>query len=136
MLQRAAGGPEVGVEVPVHHQVPLVIGELGGGLKIFGATGIVDQHVDASERGDRLLDEVLDVRLYGHVAGEERGSLADSEIGQCLLALLGRPSVERHLGALGESRLGDPSSNALGTAGDGDDLVLQLHQISLEPTVG
>ena len=44
--------------------------------------------VDPAERGHGLLDEGLDIVLHGHVAGEERGAVTDTEVGQSFIALL------------------------------------------------
>ena len=47
------------VQVPVHDEVPDLVGHLGERCRITATAGVVDHDVDATEVFDRLIDEAI-----------------------------------------------------------------------------
>ena len=62
-------------QVRVEHEVVLVAGRLGHRLQEADA-GVVAQHVETPEAGDRLAHEALGIVLVADVGGDEHGAAA------------------------------------------------------------
>ena len=62
---------ESAVQIDVHHLMPLGRGELRHGKPAYDAAGVVDQHIQASETGDRLTDSAVALRVVAYVTGHE-----------------------------------------------------------------
>ena len=80
-------GTERALEVDLDHRIPLGLGHVDQ-HPVAQDAGVVDQHVEASERGDRLIDqalgafEVRDVVAVGHRITTGRLDLLDHLVGR------------------------------------------------------
>jgi hypothetical protein len=89
--------------------------------------GVVDQHVDLPERGNRRGDQVGDRGRIAHVAGDKAHGADRAKLGdQCRAAI--RIDVGRHHArALLQEPAGDGFADAARGAGYNDNLVFQRH---------
>jgi hypothetical protein len=84
---------EHGLQIGVHHRVPVVLGEVDA-VGAADDAGVVDQDVDLAERGDGLVDHALD-RLDRAEVGLDRQELAAGGLhqGACVSVGALRPAA-------------------------------------------
>ena len=97
--------------------MPILVGE-GFEVAGVGSAGVVDQNVQAAERGSTLLDQLADLLSIGDIGPLRVHRAARSAQSVCCsidLALITR--TDRDMGALGDQLLGDGETDSLGAAG-------------------
>jgi hypothetical protein len=138
LAQRGPGAAERAGEGDVEDPEPLLVGHVqdGGGA---AQAGVVDQHVDPAEAGGGGLDQRLDLRLVGDVAGLGPDPVAvglgqfGAGGGQALVMLV----ADHDLGAFLQAAAGGGAADAgAGRGGDHDDLALEQVVAVHGPPVG
>jgi hypothetical protein len=129
LAQRGPGAAEGPVEGDVEDLQPLLVGHLQDRA---GAAepGVVDHHVDPAVMPDGAVDQRLDLRLVGHVAGPGGDGGVAVRLGQ-LVAGGGQPPLvlvaDHHPGALLQAAAGGGGADA-GAGGGGDDDYFSFEQ--------
>ena len=74
MILHMPGGSPGAVERPGRHDLevscPRVVVDFGDGRQPQTDPCIVDEHVEPTELGDRVIDEGIDFSAHGHIAGQ------------------------------------------------------------------
>lgn len=99
-----------------------MIGQVHQRLQIARAARVVHQNVNPAEMLDGVIDEAFEVGLVHHIAC--------ADFLKHLRAFVRIAREQGDAGALGQKRLGDPSSHARRAPGDGGDLSGQFHASS------
>ena len=138
-----AGEGGAGVDRP--HEVEALQRRLEGAGQADGA-GVVDQHVDAAEGGDGLLDGALDLRLVADVGGDRQGAAARAldllgrgvDGARELRVRLGGLGGDHDVGAVRRGPEADRQADAAARAGDEQGLAFEIRhaRLPLAPQVG
>ncbi len=118
---------EGALEVDVDHRVPVGLGDVE---EVGGAedAGVVDQDVDPSERRERRRGRGLDLAAAGDVAADRPG--LGAELGGERLGRGGVDVPEREPGAARREQPRAGGADAVGGAGDDDDLAGEIECVS------
>ena len=99
---------EHALEKHVHHAIPDLVTRLVQRAGVQEASRVVDEHVDATEGGQRRLHRVLDVGLHGDTARHgQRVAAGRGDLVRDLAERLLAPARDRHLGSFVRERCGN-----------------------------
>jgi len=119
------------LEVDADDPLPVLLRGFEEGLDVVDAC-VIDEAVDAAERGDGLPNEAAQVIEPAHVAAHRVRDAAPRAYGRGQL----RQPIEaacgqHHAGAFGRAHLCDADAQPLTRAGDDDDPILEQHKTLL-----
>lgn len=117
-LRQKKGCPQIDRQ----HVLPIVGCRFQHRLDAIDA-GVVHQSVDAAESFDGLPDQVSQLIVLAHVAGDRQGPLDERRRDRLGLAVAN--VGDHHVQSLAMADLGDPLAQAAAGAGDDHDLAIQ-----------
>ncbi len=124
--RRGLTDQERALQVDPQHAVEITLGDVEE-VRRVDDPGVVDEDVDVAEGVHRLGDEVVDVELLAHVAGDVDDLAELRERGRRLRAQMVVDVADDDPGAGLEVGLRDGTADAACRAGDDRDLVVELH---------
>ena len=118
VLQCLAHAPEHVVQVPIDLEVPLLVAHHEHRSGVEHAARVEHHDVELAEALNGEVDDAFARRLFGRVAGVERGPIGRAYLVECRLALGLVTAVDDDRCALAYERVGDGPADRAGAAGD------------------